>query len=142
MSTTAAIDSSALAPEIALDPIISELRARILDAPDRLEGNEESRLHAEATLSTTFEVGFDGNMVGGFEQELQLAKALATDTFVVRDAFQYVLLLVCSSMLKAGRVYTTCSGPLQQHKRQQIWARIRHCCSFPLLLHTGARSRR
>lgn len=76
---------AALAPEVALDPIISELRARILDAPDRLEGNEESRLHAEATLSTTFEVGCDGNLVGGFEAELQLVRALATDTFVVRD---------------------------------------------------------
>lgn len=83
MSTTTT-DNAAVAPEVALDPIISELRARILDAPDRLEGNEESRLHAEATLSTTFEVGFDGNVVGGFEQELQLARALAADTFVVR----------------------------------------------------------
>eukprot|EP00903_Cladosiphon_okamuranus_P012123 g11375.t1 len=83
MSYMTSTSTTALAPEAALDPIISELRARIVDAPDSLEGNEESRLHAEATLSTTFEVGRDGNVVGGFEQELQLARALATDTFVV-----------------------------------------------------------
>lgn len=89
-TTSITADSTALAPEVALDPIISDLRARILDAPDRLESNEESRLHAEATLSTTFEVGCDGNVVGGFEQELQLARALAMDTFVVRKTLDYI----------------------------------------------------
>lgn len=90
-TTTTTTDSPAIAPEVVLDPIISELRARILDAPDRLEVNEESRLHAEATLSTTFEVGCDGNVVGGFGQELQLARALATDTFVVRNSvYKYI----------------------------------------------------
>ncbi len=84
MSTPAAeTPTTAVDPEEALDPIISELRARILDAPCPLEGNEESRLHAEATLSTTFEVGVDGGVVGGFEQEVRLARALALDTFVV-----------------------------------------------------------
>lgn len=84
--SSSTIDNTATTPEIALDPIVSELRARIMEAPERLEGNEESRLHAEATLSNTFEIGLDGNLVGGFGQELQLARALAMDTFVVRYA--------------------------------------------------------
>lgn len=69
--------------EAALDPIIADLRARIAKAPVPLEGNEESRRHAEATLSTRFEIGSDGKLIGGAAQEARLARALALDTFVV-----------------------------------------------------------
>lgn len=74
--------------EAALHPIVSQLRARIAAAPGPLEDNEESRRHAEATLSERFEVDSDGDLVGGAEQEARLVQALARDTFVVVRAQQ------------------------------------------------------
>ena len=74
--------------EAALCPIVSQLRARIAAAPGPLEDNEESRRHAEATLSERFEVNGDGDLVGGSEQEARLVRALARDTFVVVRAQQ------------------------------------------------------
>lgn len=74
--------------EAALSPIVSQLRARIAAAPGPLEDSEESRRHAEATLSERFEVNGDGDLVGGSEQEARLVRALARDTFVVVRAQQ------------------------------------------------------
>lgn len=87
MSTATAASTTttaAVTPEAALDPIIQELRARIVEAPEPLEGNRESQRHADEVISTTFEVDCDGNLLGGDGQELRLATALALDTFVVR----------------------------------------------------------
>ena len=74
--------------EAALHPIVSQLRARISAAPGPLEDNEESRRHAEATLSESFEVNSDGDLVGSSDQEARLVRALARDTFVVVRAQQ------------------------------------------------------
>lgn len=85
--TTSSTNSISIA-EAALHPIVSQLRARIAAAPGPLENNEESRRHAEATLSERFEVNSDGDLVGGSEQEARLVRALARDTFVVVRAQQ------------------------------------------------------
>ncbi|CAN0330721.1 unnamed protein product [Ectocarpus sp. 12 AP-2014] len=82
-ASTTTKTTAAVTPEAALDPIIQELRARIVEAPEPLEGNRESQRHADRVISTTFEVDCDGNLLGGEGQELRLASALARETFVV-----------------------------------------------------------
>ncbi|CAB1102280.1 unnamed protein product [Ectocarpus sp. CCAP 1310/34] len=83
-ASTTTRTTPAVTPEAALDPIIQELRARIVEAPEPLEGNRESQRHADRVISTTFEVDCDGNLLGGEGQELRLARALALETFVTK----------------------------------------------------------
>lgn len=82
-STSNSSITAGTAAEVSLEPVVSDLRARIAQAPIPLEGNEESRLNAEATLPDRFEIDRDGNVVGGAEQEDRLVRALSLDTVVV-----------------------------------------------------------
>lgn len=81
--TTTTTAAAAVSPEAAFAPIISELKTRTADAPSPLEDNESAQRHADQ-LGKAFEVGGDGNLVGGFAEEVRLAGALSMDTFVVR----------------------------------------------------------
>lgn len=82
-SATTAAESKAAAAS-ALDPVVSDLRARISQAPRALEDNQAAQRHAEeVTFSSRFEIDGDGNVVGGEEQEARLARALSRDAFVV-----------------------------------------------------------
>lgn len=117
-STSTCTTTAVRAPtEVALDPIVSDLRSRILGAPTLLEGNEESRLHAEATLSTTFRVDNDGNLLGAFDQQVRLARALALNTFVVgRNSYRYHA--GCRSSVDAK--YTQLSSDTTGRKNKNI----------------------
>lgn len=82
-ATTTSAESKAAAAG-ALEPVVTDLRARISQAPRALEDNEASQRHAEeSAFSSRFEIDSDGNVVGGEVQEARLARALARDTFVI-----------------------------------------------------------
>lgn len=102
-TTTAA---TAVSAEVAFAPIISELKARIADAPNPLEDNESAQRHADQ-LGKAFEVGGDGNLVGGFAEEVRLAGALSMDTFVVRYT------------AAAGGVFVCAPQRCQAHPRER-----------------------
>ncbi|CAM9516456.1 unnamed protein product [Scytosiphon promiscuus] len=82
MTAATSTAATSVSTEVAFAPIISELQARIVDAPNPLEDNESAQRRADQ-LGKPFEVGGDGNLVGGFAEEVRLAGALAMDTFVV-----------------------------------------------------------